>query len=730
MVALSQPIGVFDSGVGGLTVLKALMQAMPQENFIYLGDTARLPYGTKGAETVTQYALQAARMLMAHDIKMLVVACNTATALALPSLQKLLPQLPCLGVIEPSAKKAAEISKNGRIAVISTEGTARSGAYVSAIKRHNSNAEVQLLGCNLLVGLVEEGWCDGAEVESVMRRYLAQLKPDYDTLVLGCTHFPMLTSTIRKQISPNVTIVDSAASTAEAVHKYLNLHGLKNASENVGCNRLFATDLPERFASLAQWFLGGVTKPEVTLLDLLPPDDLQHKIRGYREMIVATTKDQKQYQDFFKNKTVTLLGLGLLGRGVGDAAFLAQHCKKVYVTDNKTADELHVSLNALKEFSNIEYTLGGHDFKNFTDVDFVIKGAGVRLDNPYVAHAQHNGIPVYMSTALFAKLSHLRTLGVTGTRGKTTTTCMIADILKHAGKKVLLGGNIRGVSTLSLLPTAREYDVAVLELDSWQMQGFDDLQISPNISVFTTFYPDHMNYYDGDMARYFYDKASIFRHQKAGDALVTTAEITAHAGAERARYQGQWIVANALPESFALKTPGAHNLLNAGLAKAAALAAGVDEKTIDEALHDFEAVEGRLQYVGRWLDRTLYNDNNATTQDATLAALTAFPPQSVVLIFGGADKGLPIDAMMHYIAEHKIRCVLIKGTGSDRVLQKLPHLPQATTMAEAVSMAVELSKPQDNIILSPAFASFGAFKNEYDRNDQFMAEVQALLAAA
>jgi len=439
-------------------------------------------------------------------------------------------------------------------------------------------------------------------------------------------------------------------------------------------------------------------------------------------------KNPKDFTEFFKGKTVTLLGLGLLGRGVGDAAFLAQHCKKVFVTDMKSADDLRPSLDALKEHTNIEFILGGHDFKNFTAVDFVIKGAGVRLDNPYIAHAKKNGIPVFMSTALFAALSPLPTIGVTGTRGKTTTTCMIVEILKQAGKKVLLGGNIRGVSTLALLPEAGDYDIAVLELDSWQLQGFHDLRLSPNISVFTNFYPDHMNYYDEDMDRYLFDKASIFRHQKEGDILVTTADITALLGKESLEHEGRWIIAEALPVTANLRVPGAHNLLNAGLAQAIGAICGADDKTIDAALRDFTGVEGRLQYVGDWKNRAIYNDNNATTQDATLAALTAFPPASIVLIFGGADKGLPIDAMLDFIAMHKVRCVLLKGTGSDRVLKKLPDLPLAASMPEAVQQATALSKPNDNIILSPGFASFGLFKNEYDRNDQFMAEVKKLVA--
>jgi UDP-N-acetylmuramoylalanine--D-glutamate ligase len=431
------------------------------------------------------------------------------------------------------------------------------------------------------------------------------------------------------------------------------------------------------------------------------------------------------FMRFFKDKTVTLLGLGLLGRGVGDAGFLARHCRKVFVTDMKSADELRVSVEALKAFANIEFHLGGHDKKIFEGVDFIVKGAGVRLDNPYVAHARAQGIPIYMSTALFAHLSPLKTIGITGTRGKTTTTCMIADILQRAGKKALLGGNIRGVSTLALLLEASQYDVAVLELDSWQLQGFDDLALSPNIAVFTNFYPDHMNYYDGDMDRYLNDKAAIFRHQNPGDIFVTTQEMINLFTPER---RADIIVAPPLPGNYTLKIPGAHNRANAALARSAAVAYGIAEAAIDAALHNFTAVEGRLQFVGIWSNRAFYNDNNATTQEATLAALTSFPAPSVVLIFGGSDKGLSIDRLLSFIADNAIRCVLIKGAGTDRVLEKLPHIPVVGTMQDAVKAATGLSKPGDNIILSPSFASFGAFKNEYDRSDQFMHEVRKLVA--
>jgi len=256
----SNPIGVFDSGFGGLTVYKALRDALPQEDFVYLGDMARLPYGTKSAATVAQYALQAAGYLTTENIKLLVVACNTASALGLPVLRKHLPLLPCFGVIEPGAEAAAAISSGGRIAVLSTEATARAGSYVTAIQRYRPKADVQGLGCSLLVSLVEEGWWDGVEAEAITRRYLRELGTpgtDYDTLMLGCTHFPPLTPLIRRLIGPDVPIVDSAVTTAVAVRRHLETTRQGNTQVGAGKSRFIVTDSPERFSQLAARFVAG-----------------------------------------------------------------------------------------------------------------------------------------------------------------------------------------------------------------------------------------------------------------------------------------------------------------------------------------------------------------------------------------------------------------------------------------------------------------------------------------
>lgn len=256
-------IGVFDSGVGGLTVLKALREKLPGADLLYLGDTARLPYGTKSPETVQAYARQAVRVLIDRGAAALVIACNTASAHALPLLQAEHKNLPVIGVIDAGAKAAAGYND---ILVLATEGTVRSGAYVRAIHAHNPAANVQQIGATLLVALAEEGWTDGTEAEAVIRRYLKQVEHAPQAVVLGCTHFPLLKAAIRNVMGPDIVLVDSAGTTAEAVATTLAQLKLTGGSGHL---RLLATDGAERFAKVAARFLGqDVAVPDVELVNL------------------------------------------------------------------------------------------------------------------------------------------------------------------------------------------------------------------------------------------------------------------------------------------------------------------------------------------------------------------------------------------------------------------------------------------------------------------------------
>jgi UDP-N-acetylmuramoylalanine--D-glutamate ligase len=449
------------------------------------------------------------------------------------------------------------------------------------------------------------------------------------------------------------------------------------------------------------------------------------------------------HAEYFKGKKITLMGLGLLGRGVGDARFLAKPGADLIVTDLKAEEQLQTSVKELRQFSNITFHLGGHRDEDFKDRDLIIKAAGVPLDSPFIAEAKKNRIPVRMSADLFAELANIPTVGITGTRGKSTTTHLIAHILKTAGKKVIMGGNVRGLSTLEQLDVATADSIAVLELDSWQLQGFGEANISPQIAIFTTFYPDHMNYYKSDppdsrasMQKYFADKALIFRNQTESDTLILGEQVAPYIKeyGYQNKIKAQTVVVGAkdLPKKVVLKIPGEHNRGNAALAAAAARALGIDDDVIAEALQTFESIVGRLQFLRKIDDVKIYNDNNSTTPEATLAALRALGSErrNIVLIMGGSEKNLDMRELIEEVKKTCKAAVLLPGAGTDRVFPDIPkELSDGLiyqSMQETVAAAFAKAEAGDIILLSPAFASFGLFKNEYDRNDQFVTAIEAL----
>jgi glutamate racemase len=250
------------------------MVQLPSEQFVYLGDTARLPYGTKSAETVQAYALQATRLLLDQGVKMLVIACNTASAVSLYVLQEAWELVPVIGVIEPGARAGVAATRNGRIAVIATEGTVKGGAYARAIKRLMGEAEIVQQPCQVFVALAEEGWTASPATLAAVEHYLGALfsgPSAPDTLVLGCTHFPVLAESIRQVIGDQVALVDSAETTASAVAEALARASLmNNHAGGAGAVRFLATDSPERFARVGAIFLGRPIDPAaVELVDLL-----------------------------------------------------------------------------------------------------------------------------------------------------------------------------------------------------------------------------------------------------------------------------------------------------------------------------------------------------------------------------------------------------------------------------------------------------------------------------
>jgi glutamate racemase len=268
-----RPIAVFDSGIGGLTVLKSLRERLPAENLLYLGDTARLPYGTKSAQSIQRYAAQAVGHLQRQDIKMLVVACNTVSAVALEALQETHAPLPVVGVLEPGAAAAVERCPAARHLVLATEATVSLGAYGDAIRRLDSAAAVTEVACEMLVALAEEGWSDGDVAQSIINKYLQPLlsleaaeRPQ--SIILGCTHFPILMPAIRAVVGDDISIVDSAETTALVIERFLLKNQLAREA-GPGELRLLATDGARRFARVGGTFLGAaLTADDIELVDM------------------------------------------------------------------------------------------------------------------------------------------------------------------------------------------------------------------------------------------------------------------------------------------------------------------------------------------------------------------------------------------------------------------------------------------------------------------------------
>ena len=420
---------------------------------------------------------------------------------------------------------------------------------------------------------------------------------------------------------------------------------------------------------------------------------------------------------------------------------------KVLVTDLKSARELAPSIKKLKKYKNhakgrasIKYVLGEHRMEDFKNCDFVLKGQGVALDSPYIKYAKKNGIPIEMDESLFAKLApEVKIIGVTGTRGKTTTTVLIYEILKEAGIRVHLGGNIRGTAALPLLKDVRDGDYVVFELSSWQLQGLGEAKISPHISVFTNFMPDHMNYYGSTelttskaMQKYFEDKSYIFKFQKKDDVLILGSSM--RNVVKNIKSKKIFADIKHIPKSWHINLPGKHNLENIACAIEVARVLKIDEEIIKKVIKHFNPVSGRLEFVKNIKGIDIYNDNNSTTPEATQVALLALgeiisKKQNIILIMGGADKNLELKRLIENINKYVKALILIPGNGTDRLLSgiklKIENY-KVKNLDEAVRKSMNLASQKDIILFSPAFTSFGMFDNEYDRGDQFMKIVKTL----
>ncbi|HPL93273.1 MAG TPA: UDP-N-acetylmuramoyl-L-alanine--D-glutamate ligase [bacterium] len=444
----------------------------------------------------------------------------------------------------------------------------------------------------------------------------------------------------------------------------------------------------------------------------------------------------ENWQAFFKDKTVTVMGLGLLGRGIADTKFLAKYAKSVIVTDLKSDEALRVALDELKEFSNIKYVLGEHHDEDFINTDLVLKNAAVPPSSKYLKIAREHNIPIEMDESLFAKFKpeDAKIIGITGTRGKTTTTFLINDLLPLTGKRFHLAGNVQGKATLPLLEIVQPGDLILLELSSWQLQGFGEAQISPEIAIWTNLYPDHLNYYQGSMEAYSNDKKQIYLHQKESDLYIYNQDDdfvrnTAH----EAKAQKISFSINDVPEDWQFKILGKHNRSNVAAALACGRALGLSNEVMRPILENFGGVEYRLQYLGEKNNLKFYNDSTSTTPVAGATALAAFPNQDIYLIAGGSDKNLEFDDWAAMAKDNAKAIFLLKGEGTNKIKDALLKIGAENLVAgeyESLVGAWEALLAQAGygiVLFSPACASFGMFINEYDRGEQFSKLVKEYL---
>ena len=421
------------------------------------------------------------------------------------------------------------------------------------------------------------------------------------------------------------------------------------------------------------------------------------------------------------------MGLGVQSGGLGVATFMRDHGADLVVTDLRSESELASSVDALGTHG-VRYVLGTHETEDFRQAEIVVRNPAVPAGSRYLQAAREAGAHIEMEFTLFLRwCRQARVIGVTGTRGKTTTATALHAMLVAGGERSVLAGNMR-VSALAHLHEIQPGSTVVLELSSAQLEGLAGTGLRTRGAIVTNLMADHLDRYD-DMQAYAEAKLSLVANQRAGDWAVIPAGsgwpdwFAARAGGAVVRPD----LAHAPPGWENAPVAGRHNRANLALAAAAARQAGVDEGAIERAVHGFGGVSARQELVGTIDGVRAYNDTTATTPEAALAALATIPGPWV-LIAGGSDKRLDFAPLAERLrATDGLRgVVLLPGSGTDRLRPQLTgcRISDANDMAEAVDRALELARPGDAVLLSPACASFGLFSNEFDRGDQFVARLR------
>lgn len=430
----------------------------------------------------------------------------------------------------------------------------------------------------------------------------------------------------------------------------------------------------------------------------------------------------EQFKQDYQGKKVLIFGLGIQGRGVGDAEIFAQIGAEVTITDQKTEEKLTATISRLSTY-NIKYTLGEHKSEDVLSSDVIIRNASVPWNHPLLELAREKNIKIHTDESLFFTYAKPNVVAVTGTRGKSTTTSLIYEILKSSGKNVILAGNLVPTASLSLLPSHAPENIYVFELSSWQLQIFHQEKISPHISVITNIYPDHL--LDRSYEEYAEDKAAIFKYQSPEDYVLLNAqnELTS-------KFKTQ-IVSNLIlfdknnvPSDWSPKIPGDHNLFNIAAAIKVAEIFNIPKDTIKSVVESFSGLHYRLEKIATLNGVDIINDTTSTTPIATVTALNTYP--NSILIMGGTTKKLPTEELISTVISKTKALILLPGTGTDEIMSNLgsKNYVAASTLEEALESALKVSTAGDKILFSPGFTSFGSFANEFDRGEQFNQTVE------
>lgn len=430
----------------------------------------------------------------------------------------------------------------------------------------------------------------------------------------------------------------------------------------------------------------------------------------------------------FKNKRILIVGLGLQGGGVGLVKFFHHLSAYIRVVDLKSEKELKESLIKIRNL-NVEIILGKHRREDFLWPDVIFKGPSVPWDLPYLQEAIKKGIRVEMELSFFASICAGKIIGITGSRGKSTTTVMIYELLKKNNFPVHLGGNVSGVSTISLIEKVRKDDWVVLELSSWNLSGFHQKRISPHLAVFTNFYPDHLNFYN-NMGDYLYDKKAIYLYQKSTDYLIANKALKPMIEEDKTKSKTFYFNQLTFPDKT--KLLGLHNKENAGAALLAAKILKIEKEKTIGVLKNFSGLPFRLQKVGKVRGIEIYNDTTSTTPVACEKAIDALSGKKITLILGGNSKRLPYQNLIAKINHAVSRIVLLKGTFTDEIIplidrQRLINKEPFDNLKMAVGEALKKSYPDSVILFSPAATSFAMFNNEFHRGEEFNKIVKELI---